>query len=325
MILQSVAILIDGNNIERSLHELSDDPGAMLNFNIAIPRLLGNRALNRLIYFREGKQISSKLAERLHSLYHGSVVPCHKNADIPLSIKAMQLSSKVDTIIIFSGDSDYIELVRHLKAEGVRVEIAAVLETTSGMLKEECDYYHPLQSEDIFSLKSRHQVNHHSSQQHHHKKPHQQNHHQHKASQQTEATTTSAATSPATPTAPITPAARGPNSPTHNQEEQVSNSAPQTTEEKQAYQAHQKAKAESRRTQRNQESQKRRRRKTADEQNEEIQETSQSKDADNKILSTAPKTEAQDNKKNSPASKVTKTAKKVAKTSTRRRSNSEEK
>ena len=47
-----------------------------------------------------------------------------------LSIKALQLSSKVDTIIILSGDSDYVELVRHLKSEGVRVEIGR-LKTTA--------------------------------------------------------------------------------------------------------------------------------------------------------------------------------------------------
>ncbi|MCB0622055.1 MAG: NYN domain-containing protein, partial [Saprospiraceae bacterium] len=46
---------------------------------------------------------------------------------------------KVDTIIILSGDADYVELVRHLKSEGVRVEIAAVERTTARILQEEAD------------------------------------------------------------------------------------------------------------------------------------------------------------------------------------------
>ncbi len=158
VISQSVAILVDGNNIERSIHERCGDEGAMLNFDKLIPRLILNRALNRLIYFREGVQISSKLAERLHQLYHGSVRPCHKSADIPLSIKAMQLASKVDTIIIMSGDSDYIELVRHLKTEGVRIEIAAIEETTSALLAEEADYFHPIKEEDWFTLSPKKQM-----------------------------------------------------------------------------------------------------------------------------------------------------------------------
>ena len=151
-ISQSLAILVDGNNIERSLHNLTGDSGAMLHFDSIIPKLLSNRGLNRLVYFREGERISSKLADRLHNFYYGSVVPCHKSADIPLTIMATQLASKVDTIIIMSGDSDYIELLRHLKAEGVRVEIAAVLETTAKILIDESHYFHPISSEDIFLL-----------------------------------------------------------------------------------------------------------------------------------------------------------------------------
>ena len=154
IISQSVAILVDGNNIERSIHSMVENAKTMVNFDTLIPRLLDNRGLNRFIYFREGKHISSKLAERLHQNFHGSVRPCHKSADIPLSIKATQLASKVDTIIIMSGDSDYVELVRHLKAEGVRVEIAAVEATTSALLSEEADYFHTIGRDDIFVLQS---------------------------------------------------------------------------------------------------------------------------------------------------------------------------
>jgi len=137
---QNVAILIDGNNIERS------------NFDTLVPKLLHDRALNRLIYFREGKQISSKLSERLHENFHGSVVPCHKSADIPLTIFATQVAQKVDTIIILSGDSDYVELVRYLKSRGVRVEIAAVEQTTAAILKEEADYFTAITKEDAFEI-----------------------------------------------------------------------------------------------------------------------------------------------------------------------------
>ncbi len=149
---QSVAILIDGNNIERSIHGITKNEATMINFDTLIPRLLMDRGLNRLIYFREGKNISTKLSERLHQNYHGSVVPCHKSADIPLSIKATQLASKVDTIILLSGDADYVELVAHLKSEGVRIEIAAIEETTSRLLVEEADYFHPITKEDWFTL-----------------------------------------------------------------------------------------------------------------------------------------------------------------------------
>lgn len=150
---QSVAILIDGNNIEISLQSLVGQKNALLDFDNLIPKLLDNRGLSRLIYFREGKSISDKLAERLHANFHGSVMPCHKSADIPLTIKATQIAQKVDTIIILSGDSDYVELVRHLRGEGVRVEIAAVQKTTAKILIEEADYFTPITEEDCYLLK----------------------------------------------------------------------------------------------------------------------------------------------------------------------------
>ena len=154
LINQSVAILCDGNNIERSIHSLSNSKNAMINFDTLIPKLLNGRGLNRLLYFREGKSISSKFAERLHENYYGSVIPCHKSADIPLSIKATQLASKVDTIIIMSGDSDFVDLVLHMKSEGVRVEIAAVRQTTASILIEEADHFHEITKEDWFVYKA---------------------------------------------------------------------------------------------------------------------------------------------------------------------------
>lgn len=148
---QSVAVLVDGNNIERSLQS-EFNKNVLINFDTLIPKLLQDRGLNRLIYFREGTQISAKLAERLHQYFHGRVVPCHKSADIPLTIFATQIAQKVDTIIILSGDSDYVELVRYLQSRGVRVEIAAVESTTAEILRQEADLFVAITKEDAFEL-----------------------------------------------------------------------------------------------------------------------------------------------------------------------------
>jgi uncharacterized protein (TIGR00288 family) len=150
---QSVAILIDGNNIERSLHHVTGIENSLINFDSLIPKLVKERGLNRLVYFKEGRYISDKLAERLHNQFYGRVVPCHKTADIPLTITATQLADKVDSIIIMSGDSDFVELVEHLKSRGVRVEIAAVAKTTSRLLIEAADHFTPIEKEDAYELK----------------------------------------------------------------------------------------------------------------------------------------------------------------------------
>ena len=51
-----------------------------------------------------------------------------------------------------SGDSDYVELVRHLKGEGVRVEIASIPSSTAQVLVDEADYVHNITKEFWFSL-----------------------------------------------------------------------------------------------------------------------------------------------------------------------------
>lgn len=153
-IAQSVAVLIDGNNIEMSIHTEAKNKNTMVNFDSLIPKLIGQRGLNRLMYFREGVSISKKLSDRLHQQFFGVTRACYKNADVPLTIEAVRLADKVDTIIIMSGDSDYIDLVKHLKSNGVRVEIASVKSTTSADLVEEADYYHEIIKEDWFVYNS---------------------------------------------------------------------------------------------------------------------------------------------------------------------------
>ena len=152
-ISQSVAVLIDGNNIEISIHQEAGVDHVMCNFDTLIPKLIGERSLNRLVYFREGKKISPKLADRLHKNFYGVVRPCRKNADIRLTIEAIQLAPKVDTVIIMSGDSDYVELVQHLQSQGIRVEIAAIKSSTANALTEAADFFHEITKEDWFSYK----------------------------------------------------------------------------------------------------------------------------------------------------------------------------
>ena len=53
-----------------------------------------------------------------------------------------------------SGDSDYVELVTHLRGEGVRVEIAAVRDTTAQILIDKSDYMHEITSNDWFVYKA---------------------------------------------------------------------------------------------------------------------------------------------------------------------------
>ena len=151
---QSVAILIDGNNIGKSINT-EYSTGHMLSFDVIVPKILAGRGLNRFIYLREGRNISEKFAERLRKKFFGIVMPCRKSADIPLTIQAVKLADKVDTIIIFSGDSDYCDLVDYLKGAGVRVEIVTMKDAASRVLIEKADGHYFIQKEDVFEFTER--------------------------------------------------------------------------------------------------------------------------------------------------------------------------
>jgi len=150
---QKVAVLIDGNNIEMSMHTIFKDQSKLVNYDELIPRILQGRSLCGLTYYREGSHISEKLAKRFHNKFFGIVKPCFKQVDIPLTIDAVQMADKVDTIIICSGDSDYIELVKHLKAKGLRVETASVGHSTSEALANIVDWNHVIDEKDCFDYK----------------------------------------------------------------------------------------------------------------------------------------------------------------------------
>jgi uncharacterized LabA/DUF88 family protein len=152
---QSIAILVDGNNIGMSITNMYE-MGAMLNFDIVVPKILKGRSLNRFIYLREGKHISEKFADRLKKNFFGIVMPCNKSCDIPLTIQAVKLAEKVDTIVIFSGDSDYCDLVDYLKGTGIRVEIVTMREAASKTLIDKADDHYFIQKEDLFFFSSSH-------------------------------------------------------------------------------------------------------------------------------------------------------------------------
>jgi uncharacterized LabA/DUF88 family protein len=151
VINQRVSILLDGNNIEKGLLAQYNKRLA-LDFTKFIPNIVRNRQLTNVFYFREGKKISEKLSKRLSKSYNGSTVVCHKSADVPLTIKAVQLAEKVDCVIIGSGDADYVSLVEFLKMKGVRVEIAAVYSTISAELKRVADFCYYISPDDAWEI-----------------------------------------------------------------------------------------------------------------------------------------------------------------------------
>lgn len=152
-IAQTCAIMMDANNIELSIKSEFKSKDLVIDFDVLIPKLLSGRGLRTFDYFREGTTISEKLAHRLQEKYYGTVVPCGKSVDIKLCIRCIEMIGAVDTIILLSGDKDYLELIHHLRSRGVRVELAGVESTTAAILKKEVNSYYKIQPEDCYRIK----------------------------------------------------------------------------------------------------------------------------------------------------------------------------
>ena len=62
--------------------------------------------------------------------------------DIGIAMDTIELANKLDTIVLVSGDGDFVPLVEHLRrAMGCRVEVIAFGPSSSGKLREAADEY----------------------------------------------------------------------------------------------------------------------------------------------------------------------------------------
>ena len=59
--------------------------------------------------------------------------------DVGLAVDAIKMSARLDSVIIVSGDGDFIPLVEYLQTIGVQVEVVSFGKSTSGKLRETVD------------------------------------------------------------------------------------------------------------------------------------------------------------------------------------------
>jgi uncharacterized LabA/DUF88 family protein len=61
--------------------------------------------------------------------------------DVGLCMDVVRLIHKIDVMILVSGDGDYTELLEYAKSQGVRSEVIAFGQTSSGRLLEKADLF----------------------------------------------------------------------------------------------------------------------------------------------------------------------------------------
>jgi len=144
---QRVAVFIDAQNMYHSARSLF---GGRVNFKNVLQMAVGGRQLIRAFSYvirtktGEEKAFLEALEKAgielrvkdLQEFYGGAK---KGDWDVGLTVDAIRTSVIVDTIVIASGDGDFIPLVEYLKNQGRRVEVMSFGKSTSGKLKEIAD------------------------------------------------------------------------------------------------------------------------------------------------------------------------------------------
>jgi len=146
---QRVGVLIDVQNLYYSAKNLYS---SRVNFREILKLAVSNRNLIRVFAYvvrtKTGEEkpffealtklgIETRVKD-LQEFYGGQ-----KKADwdVGIVIDAVKMAPSVDTLVIVSGDGDFISLVEYLKNQGKRVEAIAFGRSASGRLKEIVDEF----------------------------------------------------------------------------------------------------------------------------------------------------------------------------------------
>jgi uncharacterized protein (TIGR00288 family) len=148
---QRVLMLIDGGNISKSVWALKDAT-TMVDYVKLVPDLLRGRQLARWVYYREGNSISDKFIKLARNHFFGEVVTTGNSSDIPLTIEAMMqvMMGNFDTLILLSGDGDFLPLVHTMKRLGKRVEVASLQHATGRPMRHDPDSWYEIEDTYFF-------------------------------------------------------------------------------------------------------------------------------------------------------------------------------
>ena len=146
---QRVGVLIDVQNLYHSAKNLYQ---ARVNFGEILKTAVNKRNLIRAFAYvvrtKSGEEkpffeaiaklgIETRVRD-LQEFYGGA-----KKADwdVGIVIDAIRIAPALDTLVLVSGDGDFVDLVGYLKSQGKRVEIMAFGRSASARLKEVADEF----------------------------------------------------------------------------------------------------------------------------------------------------------------------------------------
>lgn len=146
---QRVGVLIDVQNLYHSAKNLYN---ARVNFKEILKTAVAGRNLIRafgyVVSTKTGEEkpffealtglgIETRIRE-LQEFYGGA-----KKADwdVGIVIDAVRIAPSIDTLVLVSGDGDFLALAEYLKNQGKRVEVMAFGRSASSKLRENADEF----------------------------------------------------------------------------------------------------------------------------------------------------------------------------------------
>lgn len=144
---QRVGIFLDAQNLYHSAKNLHR---GRVNFENVLNDALAGRQLVRAVayvittesgeeksFFEALTKIGIETKTKDLQIFAGG----SKKADwdVGLAIDAVKLASKLDVVVLASGDGDFVPLVEYLKMNGCQVEVITFGKSASGKLREAAD------------------------------------------------------------------------------------------------------------------------------------------------------------------------------------------
>ncbi|MBI2651205.1 NYN domain-containing protein [Candidatus Woesearchaeota archaeon] len=147
---QRVGVFVDVQNLYYSAKNLYN---AKANFAQVLKEAVQGRRLVRAIAYairadiKEEKNFHDALEKigyevKLKDLQTFAGGAKKGDWDIGIAMDMIELAHKLDTLVLVSGDGDFVDLVQHLRrAMGCRIEVMAFGPSSSGKLREESDEF----------------------------------------------------------------------------------------------------------------------------------------------------------------------------------------
>jgi uncharacterized LabA/DUF88 family protein len=147
---QRVGVFIDTQNLYHSAKNIYH---ARVNFGNVLKDAVADRRLIRARAYMVTTETGEESAF-LEALTKMGIEPRTKDLqvfyggakkadwDVGLAVDAITAAPKLDTVILFTGDGDFVPLVEYLRVHsGCQVEVVSFGRSTSGKLKEATDHF----------------------------------------------------------------------------------------------------------------------------------------------------------------------------------------